>query len=185
MLSTYITLLRGINVGSHHIIKMAELKAWLKELGFENISTYIQSGNIVFQTNETVTTLLSQNIQKIIQDKSTFTIPTLTFTKEEWDQSIHNFPWKNDSSKKELFLHFTFLKDEPNPELIQNIDPSIFVPDEFHIHQKTVYLYCPTSYGKTKLSNSFLEKKLKVEATTRNWKTVHELDRMAESISTK
>lgn len=175
MLTTYITLLRGINVGGHHKIQMADLKSWLLELGFEDIITYIQSGNIIFQSTETDTSTLSQSIHQIIKEKKGYQIPVLTLTKQEFEQSISNFPWKDNLEKDPQFFHLTFLDSNPKNSDIEQMSAKSFLPDEFIIKDKTVYLYCPTSYGKTKLNNTFLEKQLKVSATTRNWKTVNEL----------
>jgi uncharacterized protein (DUF1697 family) len=80
-------------------------------------------------------------------------------------------------------MHVSFLSGDPGKAAIANIDPSQYLSDEFSWKGRSVYLYCPGGYGNTKLNNGFFEKKLKLTATTRNWKTVNELIRMAEDIS--
>jgi len=182
-MTTYITILRGINVSGHRMIKMNALKELLQELGFQKIQTYIQSGNIVFQTRESDPQKLEKKIANAILEKFGFDVPVLVKEREALRQIISQNPFLSDPGKDVNHLHVTFLSGEPDPEYFNKISDLRFEPDEFQIGNQVIYLYCPVSYGNSKLSNTFFEKALKVTATTRNWKTTNELQNIAEEIA--
>lgn len=175
-MTTYISILRGINVSGHRIIKMDDLKKMCADdLHFSNIKTYIQSGNIVFQSPLNKTDTISEKIKTEIQKKFGFDVPVLTLTSDELEKIIDRNPFLKDKSKDPSFFHITFLSEKPTAENVELIGQTEFQPDEYNIIDKAVYLYCPNGYSNSKLTNSFLESKLKVTATTRNWKTTNEL----------
>lgn len=182
-MTTYIAILRGINVSGHRIIKMDALQQLLVSINFQNIHTYIQSGNIIFQYKKTATKQLEQKIATAITAKFTFDVPVIVREIEEFQQIVSNNPFLKDKTKDITHLHITFLSDKPNPEYFDAIKEGQYQADEFHLVDKAVYLYCPNGYGNTKLTNSFFENKLKVIATTRNLKTTHTLQNMANEIS--
>jgi uncharacterized protein (DUF1697 family) len=181
-MQTYIAILRGINVGGKKPMKMQALKDLFEKLGFENVQTYIQSGNVVFKYKkenvDTIATTLSKNILKIFG----FEVPVLVLGAKELQGIVDNNNFLQDNEKDLAFLHVTFLEKKPTLELAKNLQKYDFTPDEFLIQDKAIYLYCPNSYSSSKLSNTFLENKLKVTATTRNWKTVNELLRMSTNL---
>lgn len=191
-MTTYISILRGINVSGKNLIKMDALRTLLSELKLQNVQTYIQSGNIVFDciTTDTealevpasVTDLLSKKIAVVIEKQFGFEVPVITMTLEDLKQSVEGNPFLKDKSKDVSFLHITFLTEVPQDVLFKTIDGNKYLPDEIQLINKTLYLYCPNGYGKTKLHNAFLENKLKVTATTRNWKTCNELIQIATKI---
>lgn len=158
---------------------MAELKNALLENGFQQVQTYIQSGNIVYQHASTSITDLNKQMNQIIQQKFGFDVPVLTLESKAFETIVRKNPFTSDTQKDTSCFHITFLSECPQAEFIAKIDASKYLPDEFSIVKNAVYLYCPGGYGNTKLSNKFLETKLKVDATTRNWKTVNELIRLA------
>jgi uncharacterized protein (DUF1697 family) len=172
--------LRGINVSGHKMIKMDALKEMYKDLHFTNIQTYIQSGNVIFQNIESKQKGLGQIISNELMRKFGFGIPVIVLDTFELKEIIEKNPFASDKTKDISHLHITFLSSKP--ELIDN---GLFYQkkapgEEFAITEKAVYLYCPKGYGQTKLTNAFFENKLKVGATTRNWKTTLELHRIAE-----
>lgn len=171
-MTTYISILRGINVSGHKIIKMGLLQKTLHALGFLNVQTYIQSGNIIFQFKETAKLELENLIQSAIKKDFEFNVPVLTFSAEEWINITNKNPFIKDSTKNSRFFHITFLSQKPKMEVVQQLKEIETQTDEYSIIENAVYLYCPNGYGNTKLNNSFFEKKLKVNATTRNWKTI-------------
>ena len=165
----YISILRGINVGAAKKILMADLKTLYETLGFTNVRTYIQSGNVAFTTDSTAD--LTVLIQTAIATKYSFTVPVIVLTDAELTAIVQNNPFialTEDFTK----LHVTFLGTLPNKIVLAKLKIISFAPDAFQIINRAVYLHCPIDYGHTKLSNSFFEKQLKVTATTRNWKTV-------------
>lgn len=181
-METYITVLRGVNLGKHNQIKMDALKQLFVSLGFTEVSTYIQSGNVVFQALQKSTDYWSQHIHDAILNTFGLDIPTLTLTLDELQQVAAAQPWAADSEKDRAFFHVTFLEKMPQEALLAKIEKEKYLPDEWKCIGKAIYLYCPNGYGNTKLSNTFLENKLKVPATTRNWRTTLELIRIGEAI---
>lgn len=177
-MNTFIALLRGINVSGAKTIKMEELRLTFQKQGFENITTYIQSGNVVFSTTETATSQLTAKIAEAIKTDFGFEVPVIVLSCEELKTIIGNNPL-NDGTKDTAFLHVTFLAENPAAFNLSDIAAKKQGNEEIIISGKVVYLYCPHGYGKTKLTNTFLESKLKVTATTRNWKTANELFRLA------
>jgi uncharacterized protein (DUF1697 family) len=172
MMTTYISILRGINVGGHKMVNMEVLRQLYSDLGFANVQTYIQSGNILFQCRTTSAEALSASIGRAIVAAFGFEVPVLVMESSDLKEIVQNNPFVSDRHEDIAHLHVTFLSAEPPSVQLQN---ESFRPDEFVIRDKVVYLFCPKGYGNTKLNNNFLEQKLHVTATTRNWKTTVEL----------
>lgn len=177
---TYISILRGINVSGKNKILMTELKAMYAGLGYENVQTYIQSGNVIFTTKgKTNAKTLIKDIESAIKQNFNFDVPVIIRTKEEWSELMHNNPYLHQKNIDPAYLHVTFLADPPEKDIVVP-DSGQYAPDSFILSGKEVYLHCPGGYGNTKLHNNFFEKKLKTGATTRNWKTVLQLAELAQ-----
>ena len=183
-MNTYITILRGINVSGHKLIKMDALRTLFEEMGFKNIRTYIQSGNVVFQSKKAKLQDLEKKIARGILETFGFEVPVLVKEADELIAVLKNNVFINKRKEDITKLHVTFLSAEPEQAAIAKIKEGNYAADEFIVQGKHVYLFCPDGYGNTKLSNTFFENKLKVTATTRNWKTLCELVDMAESHAT-
>ena len=180
----YLAILRGINVSGQKKILMADLKELFDDLKYRDVKTYIQSGNVVFKTALKSPDLeIAGKIQKAIEKKYHFHVPVVIRTKEELKSIIASNPFLKERDIDLKKLHVTFLSEMPAEENAESITNSDFSPDRFRISGKEVYLHIPESYGETKLSNNFFDKKLKVAATTRNWNTVNKLFEIALSIS--
>jgi len=172
---SYISILRGINVSGQKKILMADLKTLIETLEFKEVFTYIQSGNVVFKSDGKLPDMgLAKKIEAAIEKKYGFQVPVIIRNIEELDKVISNNPFL--AIEK---LHVTFLSQAPKENNIKSIENIDFSPDRFFIKGKEVFLHIPESYGETKLSNKFFENKLKVTATTRNWKTVNKLFEIA------
>lgn len=171
--------MRGINIGGHRKILMADLKSLFSGLGFMNVQTYIQSGNVVFSSkNGSSCSNLSRIIQKKIKEVYGFDVPSIIINADDFSKTIQNNPYLKDHKKEGLFL--SFLSNKPAEKELLEINKYSFLPDKFEIFKSYVFGYCEGKYHKTKISNQFFEKKLKVSATTRNWKTVLKLLEMVE-----
>lgn len=169
----YITLLRGINVAGHKTIKMDVLIEMCNELGFISTETYLQSGNLIIQSDlssEEVSETLSYTIEQTFGYEG---VAAFTYTPEEFAKLIGANPFAAPACEQSK-LYYTFVQQAIEPKRLR-IDPKGFLPDEFHIDPKIIYIHCPKGYGRTKLSNRFFERKFKLTATTRNSNTVHEL----------
>ena len=181
-MTTYISILRGINVSGQRMIKMDALRKLYMDLKFENVQTYIQSGNVIFQSKETDSKNLEKKIAQEIFKTFSFEVPVIVMDIRELKSVVKNNPFLDDKAKDHAFLHVTFLSAEPEKEKFDKLPKEQYLPDEFELVGKAIYLYCPNGYGNTKLTNSFFESKLKVVSTTRNWKTTNELLNIAEKI---
>jgi len=172
----YISILRGINVSGQKSIKMADLKVLYENLGFTDVQTYIQSGNVIFGATETDCRKLISAIENAIQKKYDFDVPVQIRTKEEFKKVIDNLPFKGERELNRLLV--TFLSETPTNIPIEEIEKLKAKDDEIVFKDQAIYLYVPEGYGKSKLDNNTLERKLKVKATTRNWKTINKLYEM-------
>jgi uncharacterized protein (DUF1697 family) len=179
-METYIALLRGINVSGQKMIKMEELKRVLGTLNFSNIRTYIQSGNIIFETDIKDSTFLEKQIFEIIFKNFGFPVQVVIRNRQELVEVYKNNPFLRNRNEPVEKLHVTFLGEKPDPVHLKKIEGSSFLPDEFVLSGSEIYLFCPNGYGRTKLTNQFFESKLKVTATTRNWKTVETMLKICE-----
>jgi uncharacterized protein (DUF1697 family) len=173
-------MLRGINVSGQKMINMQDLQALYQELCFRSVTTYIQSGNVVFEAQEMETNKLSKLIKQKLFEKYTFEVPVFVKTVSDMESIISDnlFLQAVDTDKDALYV--TFLQNTPLPAKVEQLVSSKFEPDAFRISGDVIYVCCPNGYGRTKLTNTFFENKLKVTATTRNWRTVNELLKIAQ-----
>jgi len=176
-----LSLLRGINVGGRKV-PMADLRILYEELGLKNITTYIQSGNVIFES-KVANKALEKKIEKKIKVKFGFDVSVITRTKEELNAVIKENPFTKENNIELEKLYVIFLGEIPDPVLLKKLIESDLGPERFIVCGKTIYLYCPVGYGEAKLNNNFFEKKLKVVATTRNWRTTNILLDMMKGVS--
>lgn len=178
-MSQKIALLRGINVGGHRIIKMVDLKKLMTDLGFTGVKTYIQSGNILFEVADQTSEALSNQIKEAIATRFGFEVSVVVLNGAELEEAANQNPYLNTETDLSG-LHLTLLSKAPETDKIADLMAFDSEPDAFTIKDRFIYLKLDTQYHKTKLSNAFFEKKLGVEATTRNWKTVLKLVEMTK-----
>ena len=179
-MQTLIAILRGINVGGHKKVPMKVLKELFESIGFSDVITYIQSGNVVFRSeDEKPARFFSEKISEAIRIKFGFDVPVICRTKDEWNETIQSNPCLQMQGIDFSFLHVTFLEKVPAENVAEAFTNLDFSPEKFFIRGKDVYLYCPNGYGNAKLNNTFIESRLGVMATTRNWKTVVTLGELA------
>ncbi len=181
-METYISLLRGINVSGHKKIQMSALKALYEELNFKDVITYIQSGNVIFRANKNVSRQdLSKRIEEKIRERYDFVVPVIIHTLDEVKKALSLNPFLNKKGLDTERLYVTFLVEIPKQADRMSIEKFDCSPDKFIMVDKEVYLQCPNGYGRSKISNNFFENRLKITATTRNWKTVNTLMELASN----
>ncbi|UKM65794.1 DUF1697 domain-containing protein [Flavobacteriaceae bacterium GSB9] len=178
-MDTFIALLRGINVSGQKKVPMANLRQLFTETGFEKVKTYIQSGNVVFQSAEDDVQKIERKIQKAIKDSFDFEVPVLVKTPSQLQQIFKACPF---AQEKKENSYFVMLYSIPEKELVDRLKEISYPNETFSITENCVYFYCSTGYGQAKMNNNFFERKLKVTATARNNKTMVKLIAMlAES----
>jgi len=178
---TYIALLRGINVSGKNILKMADLKQLFVDLGFSNVTTYIQSGNIIFMSQETNIAAIETQIFEGIKQLFGYSVKVLIITNKQlkivYTSNLFLLRESIDITK----LHVTFLKGNYCLDEIKNLEKLISTTnEEFKIIANWAYLYLPNGAGKAKLTNNLFEKKLKTTATSRNWRTITKLVELSD-----
>jgi uncharacterized protein (DUF1697 family) len=180
-MTTYIALLRGINVSGKNPITMAELRNSFSGLGFTGVQTYLQSGNVVFSTVKSEEGKLAAVIQKRIAHDLGLEIPVLVISAQELDAIVKSNPLWPVSGGDERLLHGTFLFLPVAPAGFQMLKLPAIEGERAVLAGKVILLHCPHGYGKTKLNNGYFERALKVPATTRNWRTVLALQELCAS----
>ena len=171
----YISLLRGINVSGQKKIKMTDLKKMYESLGFKKVATYIQSGNVVFESKETGSQQIADTIKAQIAKDFGYEVKVMVFDVDVFTKKVQQHPF---SEVEVPFVYFTFLSTVPENIPQEKIEAAKREGEQIEIIEDMVYFYCKEGYGRSKLSNNFFEQKLKVDATTRNYKTCMKLIEM-------
>lgn len=174
-MSAFVSMLRGINVGGQKQIRMQTLRGIYEELGFTRVRSYVQSGNVIFESMEQDPSFLMKQIESRIELKCGFPVPVFIRQVHELGRILTGNPFIIDRNEDTSKLHVTFLYQAPPDTVWSKLVTPSDAPDEFAQGEMAIYLYCPNGYGKTRLSNSFFEQKLGVLVTTRNWNTVNAL----------
>lgn len=178
-MSKFIALLRGINVSGQKKIKMSDLKTLFEKAGFQNVETYIQSGNVIFSAKEKSKSKLEAKISSAIKSKYGFDVRIIVVTPDEIEYVIKNNPFIKKKKETEK-LYVTFLSEKPLTDNTDKLSSINYSPEEYIIDGTYIYLFVPNGYGKAKLSNNLFENKLKVLGTTRNLKTIKALLELTE-----
>ncbi|HEV8190468.1 MAG TPA: DUF1697 domain-containing protein [Ktedonobacterales bacterium] len=180
-MTTYIALLRGINVGGRNMIKMAELKRLFEKLGLDQVQTYIQSGNVLF-TAEEEEQPLRQRLEREIEAIFGFPVTVVLRTAAELQQIIAECPFASDALQEGESLYLTLLADVPSKEGIERLLSYSSEVDDYRIVGRSVYLLYRRSILDSKLTNAFLEQRLGVRSTARNWRTISALAAKAQAM---
>jgi uncharacterized protein (DUF1697 family) len=177
----YVALLRGINVGGHAKLPMADLRALLTSLGHSDVTTYLQSGNALFSSERESPSELAREIEAGIERDLTLRIPVLIRTHDELAAVIAENPFPA-GAQNPTRLHVGFLSKPVLPEQLNGIDAQRYAPDEFKVGDRAIYLWYPNGAGRTKLTANVWERHLGgVIATARNWNTVTTLKSLMEA----
>ncbi|MFC4723301.1 DUF1697 domain-containing protein [Geojedonia litorea] len=168
----YIALLRGINVSGQKKVPMAELRQLLTAKGLNAVQTYIQSGNVIFKSSEENYQKLEFTIHEVIKDDFGFEVPILIKTPEDLQKILDDCPFYN-SKKQESY--FMLLYSSASENLVKEISKLSYSEEEFTITDDCIYFHSAKGYGKSKFNNNFFERKFKVTATARNYKTMLKL----------
>jgi uncharacterized protein (DUF1697 family) len=178
--STHVALLRGINLGAKNRISMAELKSVLSAMGLEDVTTYLQSGNVVFRSSG-ATRRTAGAIERQIAKAFGLDVAVLLRTSAMLHKIAHGNPFLANESNP-VKLHVVFLTDKPAAKAKAKLDPERSPPDRFALRGREIYLHLPKGSARSKLTLDYFERQLGVRATARNWKTVTRLVELAERV---
>jgi uncharacterized protein (DUF1697 family) len=175
ILKSYVVFLRGINVGGHHKVPMADLRKELKEMGFENIVTLLNSGNVIFNTNtnnpESLEKMISQNLEKTFG----FPVPTIIRKSETIYQLFKDNPFRDVKITKDIRLYVSFLKKNTQSDLELPWTSSDNSYKIIERRDKTILSILDLSVSKTPKAMEITEKFFGKDITTRNWKTIERI----------
>jgi len=180
----YLALLRGINVSGKNIIKMEDLRKRMEAAGYLNVKTFIQSGNIIFSSDERDQSKISKFIEEFLKQGYGYDVTVFVLTKEELEKAIDNNPYTNERVEEEpgfKKLYVTFMSKAPASENFEKLKQAPIGGDEIAFNGPILYFKLFSKASDSKLSNSLIESKLKLRATTRNWNTTLKLLQMMGS----
>lgn len=181
-MNTYIALLRGINVGGHNKLPMRELRAVLEDLGLHNVKTYIQSGNVVFQSEREDAPALSDELTAAIQQSHGFAPAVLLLDKKTFRAAMDANPFPEAQTEPKS-LHLFFLSgapDDPDWDALESLKKE---NERYQLIGKVFYLHAPDGIGRSKLAERF-GRGWDVTVTARNWRTVEKIMSMVEELKT-
>lgn len=171
-MKTHLALLRGINVSGHNMIKMDVLKSVLENAGFQNVQTYIQSGNVFIDSEEENGASVGFKIKQEIFKELGLEVPVVVISKEDLEACFANNSYLNERDCETKKLYVAFISKELQGSAINDLKISQFKPDEAVIDKSRIYIKYAIGAGKTRLDQKYIEKKLNVVATIRNWNSV-------------
>jgi uncharacterized protein (DUF1697 family) len=174
MSTTYLALLRGINLGPKNKILMPDLVEVFTKAGCKDVRTYIQSGNVVFEATRELSTRLPELIAKEIQRRFGHKVPVMLRTTGEMREVVRKNPFLKEGAAEDI-LHVMFLTDLPKPGAAKSLDPERSPPNRFIVRGKEIYLLFPAGFARTKLTSSYFDSKLATIGTVRSWRTVTKL----------
>jgi uncharacterized protein (DUF1697 family) len=176
----HVALLRGINVGGKNMLPMKELAAIFTAAGAADVTTYIQSGNVLFSAAAGAAKKLPELVGKKIAARFGFTVPVIIRSQRELAAVARNHPFLDDGVDLSI-LAVMFLADKPSAKQIAALDAQRSPPDVFDVRGREIFVRCPTTFAKTKLTNAYFDGKLNTISTARNWRTVLKLDELLRS----
>lgn len=181
-MTTHLALLRGINVSGHNMIKMDALKTTLENIGFTKVQTYIQSGNVFVTTEEEsalkVGFIIKQELFKVFGGD----VPVIVINAADLQACFTNNPFLKEKEVDTKKLYVAFVSKELRSENINDLKISQFKPDEAYLDGNRIFIKYAVGAGKTRLDQKYIEKKLNLTATIRNWNTVTHLLKMYEEM---
>ena len=169
-MSNYVALLRGVNVGGKNKLPMKDLVRIFQDAGCTEVQTYIQSGNVIFQAKEPLATKLAAIITKEIELSLGPRVPVVLRSGVQLNQAIAGNPYLKEDGVNEDFLYMGFLAGEPKQP--EKLDAHRSPGDRFVVKGQEIYMHLPNGAGNSKLTNAWLDSRLKTISTFRNWRTV-------------
>jgi uncharacterized protein (DUF1697 family) len=179
-MTTCVALLRGINVGGHHKVPMADLRAAFEAYGTNDVATYIQSGNVVF-SSDAAEAELAPGLSDHLSDRFGFPIPVVIRTASELGAAAVEHPIAHLGVEEKL-LHVAFLAEQPDAAAVAAFDVGPYAPDQLEVRGREAYIAYPAGSGRSKLTLDVVQRALGTTGTARNWRTVQKLVELARAV---
>jgi uncharacterized protein (DUF1697 family) len=179
-MATFVALFRALNVGGYNKVGMAALKNMHEGLGLRNVSAYLQTGNVIFESTDTEPPLLAEQLRREFEERFDLYTEVIVRTSAELKELIDQNPFLNQPEKETKWVVVMFLAACPAEQDKKELLNTYAGPEELFFTEKDLYIYYTNGIGRSKLSNALIEKKLKVSGTARNWNTITKLLEMAQ-----
>jgi uncharacterized protein (DUF1697 family) len=170
--TTFVALLRAVNLGSHQQIAMSALRDFARNLGFLNARTILQSGNLIFDLEKQG----ARGLEDLLESKAKTALRLATdfFVRsaKDWKALVDNNPFPDEAARAPGRLIVLFLKHSPSPNDLKTLRDAIRGPEVVEIVDKQAYVIYPNGVGRSRFTNAVVEAKLGTRATGRNWNTV-------------
>jgi uncharacterized protein (DUF1697 family) len=171
----FVALLRGINVGGHRKVPMARLREAMGAAGFDDVSTYLQSGNVVLSASESDADAVAREVERAIVEAFGFDVDVLVRSGAELAAVIAENPFAAQAAADPKRVHASFLADQLRPAALDDLETARFAPEEVVAGDRVLYLHLPEGIGRSKLAAALTDRRLGTLATARNWRTVEAL----------
>lgn len=181
-MTAVISMLRGVNVGANHRMKMEDLRAVYESVGVMRPQTYVQSGNVIFASKERNLEKLARRLETAIEERFGFHSDVILRTASELRAVIARNPFADREGLHPGKLLVTFLAGEPGAEAREKLLAIQAEPEELHVHERELYIYFPDGMGKSKLPAVLTARTKKTPGTARNWTSVTKMLEMAERL---
>jgi len=178
--SLFLALIRGINVGGHTMIAMADLRDLLTKLGFTEVRSLLQSGNLIFQGQRKTTAQLERLLEAETEKRLGLKTDFFVRTPAEWESLIAQNPFRKEAERDPGHLVVLFLKNVPDAGNVDALRAAISGREVIQAKGNHAYVVYPDGQGRSRLTNALIEKKLGTRATARNWNTVLKLGALAK-----
>jgi len=179
-MATFVSLFRAINVGGNNLVRMDALKAMHEALGLKNVSTYLQTGNVVFDSDDTDPNQLAAQIAIEFEKTFGFRSEVMVRTAAELKEIFNKNPFYNQPEKETRWVAVIFLTAQPDQQAQQALLNNYKGLEELFVIDQELFVYYPDGIGRSKLTTAVIEKNLKVAGTGRNWNTVIKLLEMTQ-----
>ena len=180
-MTTHIALLRGINVGGHKKVAMSDLRRFLAELGFDDVQSLLQTGNLVFRGNARTTGGLERLLEVEAEKRLDLRTAFLVRDGKDWEAVISHNPFPNEAKNDPSHLVVTFLKDAPQASVLKALRAASKGPEILRAQGRQLYIVYPAGIARSRLTNKLIEDTLGARGTGRNWNTVLKLGALARA----
>jgi len=182
-MTRYVALLRGINVGGRKLIKMEELVRIFTSAGCQNVRTYIQSGNVIFDSASTNSTALTNKIERTLQKQLGYPVTVILRKLSELEAIVRRNPFKKFAKASDAVPFVVFLNGDPQDKPKMPLMSQTENLEVLEIKDGVAFILArPKKDGRFGYPNAFVEKQLGVAGTTRNWNTVNKIVKAAENV---
>jgi len=183
-MTTHIALLKGINIAGHKQVAMADLRDLVTRLGFVDVRSLLQSGNLVFRGGARAGAPLERVLETEAEERLGVTTDFFVRTAKEWDVIVAHNPFRKEAERDPAHLAVMFLKDAPDAGAVEALQAAITGPEVVRADGRQAYITYPNGFGRSRLTTALIERKLDTRCTGRNWNTVLRIAAAAQASST-